>query len=139
MFNRVLKFTFRWHWSCCCWHWAMKWEWMVKEVIGNVGSIHHLSQDHIVSPFWSLVQLVMVKHWTPLHFRMPSSISSHLLIKVVLSYMYPLEHGLLKVSISLAILPSFWKKAQSLSDLRYFLFTFCIFFSLPFDYCLLCI
>ena len=62
---------------------------------------------------------------------MPSSISSHLLIRVGLSSMFLRENGSLEASISQAISPSFWKKVLSLLELRY-----CFFFSLAFDCCL---
>ena len=90
-----------------------------------------------MSPFWSLVQLEMVKHSTLLHSRMPSSISSHLLIRVGLSSMFLRENGSLEASISQAISPSFWKKVLSLLELRYCFFFFisfwllCLFFADP--------
>jgi len=95
-------------------------------VADSVSIIQHRSQDRTLSQSWSLARLGMVKRWTLLHSRMPSSISSHLLTRVVLSYMCPQEHGWPKVSILLVIWHSSWKKAQSFLDLRYF--TFCFFF-----------
>lgn len=108
---------FRWHCSCFL-HWAMPW--MFMEMLRYVVWILNWILDHTVSLFWNLVQLEMVKHWIQLHSRMQFSISSHLLIRVVLSSMCHQDNGLPEVSILLAISPSFWKKVLSLLDLRYF-------------------
>lgn len=95
---------------------------MKSESMGSVSIIQHQSQDRTPCPSLSLERLGMVKHWTLLHSRMQSSISSHLLTRVVLSYTCHQEHGWLKVSILLVIWHCSWKKVLSFLDLRYFTF-----------------